>query len=479
MDFAIIRENATTLSPALLAAVFVLGLIGFGTKAGIIPLHIWLPEAHPAAPSHISALLSGVMIKTAIYAFVRLTFDLMPPLPIGWGLLVLVLASISAVVGVLYALAEHDLKRLLAYHSVENIGIILMGVGAALVFRTLEMPIPAAIALAAGFFHVLNHAVFKSLLFFGAGAVANETGTRNVEEYGGLLTRMPWTGATFLVGAVAISGLPPFNGFASEWLTYQSIIGSLAAMPSAARIVAILTIASLALTGGLAAACFVKAFGITFLARPRSEHAEHAKEVAVEMRISMATLAVLCLALGVASPLIVRTLATVATSLGLPSAGAITTAASGIVLGGSTLALPLVTLALVFLGGLLFLIVRLVLGRQREVVYTTWDCGNDLGPRMEYTGTAFARSLLVVFKGILRPTKQLEMEYHDADVRYLTKSLRADSGIISFAHRLLYDPLDRAVTWLSRQVARLQSGSIHAYLLYILLVLVGLIAFAL
>lgn len=479
MDFAGIRAGAAALSPALKATIFALGLVGFGTKAGIIPLHVWLPEAHPAAPSHISALLSGVMIKTAIYAFVRLTFDLLPPLPVGWGLLVLVLASISAVVGVLYALAEHDLKRLLAYHSVENIGIILMGVGAALVFRTLDMPVAATVALVAGLFHVLNHAVFKALLFLGAGAVASETGTRNIEDYGGLIKRMPWTAATFLVGAVAISGLPPFNGFASEWLTYQSIVGSLAALSPAARAVAILTVAALALTGGLAAACFVKAFGITFLARPRSEHATHAEEVGVEMRISMGFLAALCLLLGIASPFIVQLLTPVADGLAGSSMGVVRTGYEGVMLGDSTLALPLVALALAVLGALAWVVTRLVLGTQRETVYTTWDCGNDLGPRMEYTGTAFARSLLVVFKGLLRPSKQVDIEYHDAEQRFLTKSLRADSGIISFAHKLIYTPLDRVVSWIARQISRMQNGSIHAYLFYILLVLVGLVAFAL
>ena len=203
-------------------AAFLLSFFGFAAKAGVIPLHVWLPEAHPVAPSNVSALMSGVMLKTAIYGIVRITFDLIKVFPWWWGAIVLVFGLVSAVLGVLYALMQHDLKRLLAYHSVENIGIILIGIGLSMIFTSFQMPLLAALALTAGLFHTMNHAMFKGLLFMGAGAVLHATHERNMEEMGGLIHKMPWTAAFFLVGCISISALPPFNGFISEWLTFQA-----------------------------------------------------------------------------------------------------------------------------------------------------------------------------------------------------------------------------------------------------------------
>ena len=298
LDFASFHQVASTLGPWKQGAVFTLFFIGFGVKAGIIPLHVWLPAAHPVAPSNVSALMSGIVIKAGIYGIARVLFDFFNIPPLWAGMVVLAVGVASALLGVLYALMEHDLKRLLAYHSVENIGIILIGFGAAMMFRSLGYPVPAALSLIAGLYHTLNHAIFKCLLFLGAGSVSQATGTRNMERMGGLIRRMPSTAAYFLIGAVAISGLPPFNGFISEWLTYQGLLAGFGTTQSLTRIMFPLAGALLALTAALAAACFVKAFGISFLALPRSVEAANAREVSVEMRCGMGLLAAACVATG-------------------------------------------------------------------------------------------------------------------------------------------------------------------------------------
>ncbi|HMA37072.1 MAG TPA: proton-conducting transporter membrane subunit, partial [Chloroflexia bacterium] len=294
---------AAPLPPLIRDGIFLCALIGFGTKAGVIPLHIWLPRAHPVAPSPVSALMSGVMLKTAIYGLVRVIFDFFggrdtPPL--WWGEAILGLGLVSAVLGVLYALMESDLKRLLAYSSIENIGIILLGLGASLLLLSMRQPALAGLALFAALFHTLNHALFKALLFLGAGAIQYATGTRQIDALGGLARRMPGTAACFLVGAIAISGLPPFNGFASEWLTFQGLFTAGAALSPIPAIAALIAAGGLALTAGLAAACFVKAFGVTFLALPRTGAAvQGVAEVPRGMRVGMGLLALACLVLGV------------------------------------------------------------------------------------------------------------------------------------------------------------------------------------
>src|SRR6266516_5655102 len=260
------------------SVVFLVMAAGFLSKAGAIPFHVWLPRAHPAAPSHVSAMMSGVMIKLGVYGLIRIGFEWLGPGPGWWGVLIMIVGAVSALLGVLYALIDSDLKCLLAYSSVENIGIILLGVGAGLLFRTYNLGSLASLALVAGLYHCLNHAIFKTLLFLGAGAVVHATGTRNMEEMGGLLKRMPHTGAFFLIGSLAISAMPPFNGFISEWLTFQSLLLSFNIPVQFLNLLFALSIAALAMTAGLAAACFVKAFGITFLALPRGETVDQAHE---------------------------------------------------------------------------------------------------------------------------------------------------------------------------------------------------------
>src|SRR5487761_261988 len=301
--------------PLIAALVLTLALLGAGSKAGLVPLHVWLPEAHPAAPSHVSALMSGVMTKVAVYAFVRVAFDLLGAPPWWSAVVVLALGGGTAVLGVLYALMESDLKRLLAYSTVENIGIIFLGLGLAMAFRADGDPTGAALALTAALLHVFNHAVFKSLLFMGAGAVQTATGTRDLNRLGGLIHRMRVTSFVFLIGCAAISGLPPLNGFVSEWLTFQAILLHPDLPQWGFKVMLPADGALLALAAALAAACFVKAFGITFLGRPRSPAAAEAHEVDGFSRATMVGFATLCLAAGVLPGVVIDGLAPVTHSL--------------------------------------------------------------------------------------------------------------------------------------------------------------------
>jgi formate hydrogenlyase subunit 3/multisubunit Na+/H+ antiporter MnhD subunit len=291
--------RAAGIAPDLATLVLILLLIGAGSKAGLVPLHVWLPLAHPAAPSHVSALMSGVMTKVAVYGFIRVVFDLIATPQWWWSALVLGLGGATAVMGILYAMLETDLKRLLAYSTVENIGVIFVGLGLALAFKSSGMPAAAALALTAALFHVFNHSLFKSLLFYGAGAVLTATGARDMEELGGLIHRMPQTAFAFLAGCMAISALPPLNGFVSEWLTFQAILLSPDLSQWGLRIMVPAVGTLLALAAALAAACFVRAFGTTFLGRPRSPAAASAREVDRLSLATMLALAGLCLAAGV------------------------------------------------------------------------------------------------------------------------------------------------------------------------------------
>jgi hydrogenase-4 component B len=296
-DFAAMR--AAPHSPAAATLVLILMLLGAGSKAGLVPLHVWLPLAHPAAPSHVSALMSGVMTKVAIYGFIRVVFDLLGPPDWTSGLVVLMLGGVTAVMGILYALMEKDLKRLLAYSTIENVGIVFASLGLALAFQANHQAVPAALAFTAALFHALNHSLFKSLLFFGAGAVLVATGARDMEKLGGLIHRMPVTSVVFLIGSVAISALPPFNGFVSEWLIFQAVLQSPQLPQWGLKIMVPAIGGMLALAAALAAACFVKAYGTTFLSRPRSDAAAKAHEVDSFSLSAMAILAALCLLAGI------------------------------------------------------------------------------------------------------------------------------------------------------------------------------------
>ncbi|HEX8993993.1 MAG TPA: proton-conducting transporter membrane subunit [Candidatus Paceibacterota bacterium] len=465
-------------SPFLLGAILLSTLIGFGIKSGIIPLHVWLPDAHPAAPSHVSALMSGVMIKTGIYMMVRIFFGIMPTPPLWFGVIVLSIALISSLLGVLFALAQHDIKRLLAYHSIENIGIILLGVGSSLVFLSLGLPTFAMLALIAGLFHTLNHAIFKALLFLSAGSVVSQTHTRDMEHYGGLIKRMPATAAAFLVGAMAISALPPFNGFVSEWLTFQSLFGGIAHASSVGLSAAfILALGGLALTSGLAAACFVKAFGVVFLARPRSEAPTHAHEMPRSSQAAMSILAVLTLIVSIYSTLIVRILEGVTSSFGAFAGTALSFGPSlrTIALeGGSNISMTALAIALMIALIVVAWIVGTI-GRGRTITTcATWDCGTPLTPRMEITAFGFAHSIITVMRGIMRPTRQATVDYEDANIRYFPAQHSVHFSTNDFAETYLYRPLDRAFTLVSRTVGGIQNGSINAYVLYMFITLLAL-----
>jgi len=460
-DFGAIKSGSLSIPQLMKNVIFILALIGFGTKAGIVPFHIWLPVAHPAAPSHVSALMSGVMIKTGIYMMIRIFLDLMQPVPVWWGLLILIIGSISSLLGVLFALTEHDIKKLLAYHSIENIGIILLGLGSSLTFTSLNMPGLALLSLTASLFHTLNHATFKSLLFMGAGAVINETHTRNMEEYGGLIRYMPQTALFFLVGSMAISALPPFNGFFCEWLTYQALFQGIFTLDSTIKWIFIFATGSLAFTGGLALACFVKAFGATFLARSRSEEKHQIKEAPLSLRIGMGGLALLTLILGIFS-------------------GKIITFAQKNVHLSSSVSAPNFFVSFLVIILTVILIARYLINKnQKEIVSSTWDCGTTLGPRMEITATGFARSIILIFKGILKPTIQHDIEYHDSENRYLPKSKLVTLKVQDIHHSYFYQPLKQIINIISFKIKRTQSGITNAYILYIFIALIVALFFIL
>jgi hydrogenase-4 component B len=406
--------RATHPSATLGALALILALIGAGSKAGIVPLHVWLPLAHPAAPSHVSALMSGVMTKVAVYGFVRIAFELAGAPAWWWSIVVLAVGGVTAVMGVLYALMQHDLKRLLAYHTVENIGIIFIGLGLALAFRTYGMMFAAALALTAALLHVFNHSLFKSLLFFGAGAVLTATGERDMEHLGGLIHRMPQTAFVFLVGCMAISALPPLNGFVSEWLTFQAILLSPELPSWGLKILVPAVGALLALSAALAAACFVKAYGVTFLGRPRTPAAERATETDRFSLAAMTLLAALCLVAGILPGLFIDALA--------PVNEALIGARMPAQIGTQWLAIVPIAASRSSYDGLLvflFMIVsgtlaasaihRLASDRLRRA--PAWDCGYpDASPATQYTAMSFAQPIRRVFGTTLfRARETVEM----------------------------------------------------------------------
>jgi hydrogenase-4 component B len=477
-EFGDIRSGIGLIPPSVKNLIFLFGVIGFGTKAGIIPFHIWLPAAHSTAPSHISAFMSGVMIKTGIYMMIRVFLDILYPVPAWWGLSILIIGSVSSLLGVLYALTEHDIKRLLAYHSIENIGIILLGIGSAMTFSSLGMMPLALLGLTAALFHTLNHATFKSLLFLGAGSVINETHTRNMEEYGGLIKFMPQTAFFFLVGSMAISALPPFNGFFSEWLTFQTLFQGLGSLNNSSKWAFITASASLAFTGGLALACFVKAFGSTFLARPRSPKIANSRESSLTLRLSMGSLAVLCLAFGIFSGFITFILGNIGRCLSIFSnIGPFVLTSQGLGLktvnGFASVSGPVffALISIIFLAVLVFF-KYFVNKNQKQDIGETWNCGAELTPRMEITATGFSSSIITIFKGILRPSIQHEIEYHDSDSRFLPKSRTVTVAVNDIHRSFIYTPLQKMVNSLSERAKNIQGGNISVYILYIFITLV-------
>ncbi len=379
--------RTTALAPGLGTVAFVLAFFGFGAKAGMVPFHSWLPQAHPAAPSNVSALMSGGMIKIGIFGICKVCFDLLGATggEVAWGILVIIIGAISSVMGVVYALGEHDLKSLLAYHSVENIGIILLGVGTGIVGWTAGLPWLAAIGLLAGLYHVVNHAMFKGLLFLGAGSVLHATGTRNMEVLGGLARLMPVTAVCFLVGSLAISAIPPLNGFVSEWYTYQGLISAAMSGDILIRIVFAFAVVALAITGALAVTCFVKAFGVTFLARPRSEAAEQAHEVPLCMRVAMVILTLACVALGLCAAWVAPVIELIASSLLHAPLVPVSDGALLVSLDTVSVVSPLIMAVLMAVVIAVCVLVRNAANRKAGMKEdpATWACGYEADLSME------------------------------------------------------------------------------------------------
>ena len=476
MDFASMRTAAANLPSGIKTVVFIFAVIGFGTKAGIIPLHTWIPRAYPVAPSNITPLMSGVMIKTAVYGFLRIALDVLGPGPEWWGIAVIAIGAVSAVLGILYALMENDLKVFLAYSSVENVGIMLLGIGAAMVFRSSGLLVLSGFALAAALYHAINHALFKGLLFLSAGSVVSATRTRNMEKLGGLLKIMPWTGFFFLLGSLAITALPPLNGFVSEWLTYQSLLLGFKSTSVIAKIVLPLGGAALALTGAIVAAGFVKTFGTTFLGKPRSEHATMARESSPWMVLGMAYLALLCVIFGVFPSVPLSLISPVVLSV---TGAAVELHQQGILMtpgDAGSLSTTAIALSMMMIFIAAFVVVRLYGGKRKTVYADSWDCGiRGLTPRMQYTATAFTKPLRIIYKTIYRPSRDMKVSY--VIKPFFVRSIRYGGEITPFFERYVYEPVTRTVQTIAGKVKLLQSGSLQLYLGYILITLIVLLIF--
>lgn len=478
-SFDTFRGASGMLPPVLKNIIFLAALIGFGTKAGVIPLHIWLPQAHPQAPSHVSALMSGVMIKTAVYGLLVFLFNFLGETPGWWGHVILAVAILSTLLGILYALMENDLKKLLAFSSIENVGIILLGVGMALVFKTLHQPFYAGFALIAALYHVINHALFKGLLFLGAGSVLSGTHTRNMESLGGLIRKMPWTASFFLVGAMAIAALPPLNGFISEWLTFIALLLGCEGASPAMRFFSPLLAALLGLAGAFAASCFVKAFGVTFLGRSRSGHVDHAQEVGGSMKFGMGILATSCLGLSLAAPWVMGILGRIAHSLSgadIPTEAIVRKSFLMSPSGSSQFSPLLIALILsAFLIGAVILL-RWTFGKQHVRIGPSWDCGMPgLEPRMQYTATGYSKPLRRIFSFLYQPTRRVELE--DEGHAMLRTAQRFESKITHHVDEWVYKPLSELVADLSRKAKQIQTGHIQLYLSYIFITLILLLLF--
>ncbi|MFA6313838.1 MAG: hydrogenase 4 subunit B [Sterolibacterium sp.] len=460
------QMRAAKLTPLWATLSFACAFLGFGTKSGMVPLHVWLPDAHPVAPSHISALMSGAMIKMGIYGMVRVSFDLIGEVRWEWGIAVLVVGTASSLLGVLYALMQHDLKRLLAYHSIENIGIILMGLGMSMIFLGSGHRMLGTLGLVAALYHTINHALFKGLLFLGAGAVLYRTHERDLDHMGGLIQRMPVTAFLFLVGSVAISALPPFNGFVSEWLTFQTALQAPALENGLLRAMIPIAAALLALTGALAAACFVKAFGIAFLGKPRSRRAARAREVPAGMLGGMGLLAALCLLLGVFPTTVIEAMAPITQLLvheSLPSAAAqgwlwLTPISPEV----ASYSAPFVVAAIIVVHGLGYLFLR-----RRAMPALRgypWDCGfGHLTARMQYTSTAFSQPIRRVFSGVWKVEEKVVTLAGGGPIPRVT-SLHYDLHTQDWSWLKIYLPIGRLVLAAANRIGFIQTGNIHTYL---------------
>lgn len=452
----------------LASAIFLLGVAGFGVKAGLMPLHVWLPGAHANAPSHVSAFMSGVLIKIGIYGLIRMS-SLFAHAPLWWGATVLVLGVVSAVLGVAFAIGQHDVKRLLAYHSVENIGIIAIGIGVAMLGRASGRTDWVVLGLAGALLHTWNHGLFKALLFFSAGSVVHATGTREIDRLGGLARAMPSTALYFLVGAVAICGLPPLNGLVSEFLVYLGLLRSAASGAGRLWLAGALATPSLALVGALAVACFVKVFGAVFLGQPRSDAARHAHESPRTMLFPMLVLATLCVCIGLRAPLFAPVLDEAVSAWAPELVGVrapLLSLAPLVWISGAAVSLIVLGVAgAVVLRGL-------VRGKSAPVDVGTWDCGYARPTtRMQYTSSSFAETIVGLFAWVLRPSE------HAPKLRAVFPSHASyHSHVPEVVLDNLLVPAANGVGRGFQWMRWIQRGSTQRYVLYILITLVVLFA---
>ena len=477
-EFATFR--ATQFSPAIASLCFILAFCGFGCKAGMFPFHSWLPQAHPAAPSNVSALMSGGMIKIGIFGIVKVGLDLLGSceVQLWWGLVILVIGALSSVLGVAYALGEHDIKKLLAYHSVENIGIILLGIAIGYMGMALNQPVIAVLGIMAGLYHVLNHAMFKGLLFLGAGSVLYTTGSRNMEIMGGLARVMPATAMCFLIGSLAISAIPPLNGFVSEWFIYQSMFSVAITGDIIVRFFAAFAAVSLAITGALAVTCFVKAYGVTFLGAPRSEAAANAKEVPASMRIGMIILAVMCVCLGIGAPWVAPVMQNIAAAttgqaaIAVASGLDITNPAIGSVVSTPMLAILLIACVLVPVAAR-SLFSKGGVATDRD----PWACGYALDPEMPVVATTFAAEVKMFLKPIYAAREAVVSTAGSFQAMFgnvVSGAAKAET----VGDKYVVAGTASFVNWISKQVQKIEGGNFRVYIIYIVVALVFFLALA-
>jgi formate hydrogenlyase subunit 3/multisubunit Na+/H+ antiporter MnhD subunit len=472
-SFAVIAVRSAHLPAWVRSTAFVLAVVGFGSKAGAVPLHVWLPRAHPEAPGPVSALMSAAMVNLGVYGIVRVGMGLLSGGPAWWWLLVMGLGALSAMFGSLHSATSKDLKRLLAYSTTDNVGLMLLGVGASGLFADTGHRALALLALVAALLHVVFHAVFKGSLFLSASSVHQAAGSTDLDQLGGLLRRMPVSGPIFLVGGLAIAALPPFCGFVSEWLLLQSMLHGLPSGDVAIAVAMPIGVGVLALTGGLTAFTFTKAIGIGLLGLPRTQDAERAGEVGRPMWIGAGLLAVLCLVFGVAPFLVIPSVVDAAGAVpGLHLAGALTRGWNVALPGVPGMLAPgLVAIGLVGFGGLVALGRHLV--QQRPVRLTeAWGCGRELQTaRMEYTATSFGEPLTRVFEDVLSPARDVDVS-HLAESRYYTEAAVIHTTIDDAFERRVYRPADRMLVRWGAVARRVPNGSVHRYLAFGLVALI-------
>ncbi len=477
-DFSTISSSAIPSNYANIIYVFL--LIGFGTKAGIIPMHVWLPYAHPVAPSNISALMSGVMIKMSIYGLLRVVLDFLPDNPMWWGVLTLIVGAVSAIFGIAYSIASTiNIKRLLAYSSIENMGLLFCGIGMVLISKATNNSFLLVLALTATLLHTLNHAVFKSLLFMGAGAIQYSAHTKNMEKLGGLIKKMPIASVFIFIGCLTISAVPPFNGFISEYMIFQTIINSIVWFTNNSSLIILFmsVAATLSLTGALVAFCFVKMYGISFLGLPRTSEAENVKEPEKPMLVALGISAFLCLTLGIFSKYVIGLIDNVSSELInlrlLSTDWSLNKIAHYPVADGKLdISIGLLSILLLVLAGIIILVVNFIRKRTNVEKYNTWDCGyTKLNPKIQYSATGFSKSIRIILRGIFKPNRDLVItEGHGP---YHIKKASYTMSTEKVFEKYLYAPVIKFIINFSRKYRlKIQTGSIHTYLLYFFSIIV-------